>query len=97
MDRVAVVTGAASGIGLASSRRLAAEGATVVVVDTNVDAGQALAEELGGMYVEADVTNPEDNERMYALTVRSTTPASHRPTTTRSSPRGWMPGGACRR
>ena len=71
MDRVAVVTGAASGIGLASSRRLAAEGATVVVVDTNVEAGQALAEELGGMYVPADVTSPEDNERVYAQTVET--------------------------
>jgi NAD(P)-dependent dehydrogenase (short-subunit alcohol dehydrogenase family) len=71
MDRVAVVTGAASGIGLASSRRLAAEGATVVVVDTNAEAGQALAEELGGMYVAADVTSPEDNERVYAQTVET--------------------------
>jgi NAD(P)-dependent dehydrogenase (short-subunit alcohol dehydrogenase family) len=71
MDRVAVVTGAASGIGLASSRRLAAEGATVVVVDTNADAGQALAEELGGMFVVADVTSKEDNERVYAQTVET--------------------------
>jgi NAD(P)-dependent dehydrogenase (short-subunit alcohol dehydrogenase family) len=68
MDRVAVVTGAASGIGLASSRRMAAEGATVVVVDTNAEAGGALADELGGMYVAADVTSPEDNERVYAHT-----------------------------
>jgi len=71
MDRVAVVTGAASGIGLASSRRLAAEGATVVVVDTNVQAGQALAEELGGTFMAADVTSPEDNERVYAQTVET--------------------------
>lgn len=68
-DRVAVVTGAASGIGAATCRRLAAEGASVVVVDVNADAGNALAEELGGMFVSADVTSPDDNERMYALTV----------------------------
>jgi len=68
-DRVAVVTGAASGIGAASSRRLAEEGATVVVVDTNLDAGQALATELGGLFVEADVTSEADNERVYATTV----------------------------
>ena len=71
MDRVAVVTGAASGIGLASSRRLAAEGATVVVVDTSVEAGQALAEELGGTFMEADVTSAEDNERVYSQTVET--------------------------
>lgn len=65
-ERVAVVTGAASGIGLATCRRLAAEGATVVAVDVNVTAGTALAEELGGMFVPADVTSPEDNEHVYA-------------------------------
>ena len=68
-DRVAVVTGAASGIGAATSRRLASEGATVVVVDTNADAGQALATELDGLYVEADVTSEADNQRVYATTV----------------------------
>ena len=68
-DRVAVVTGAASGIGAASARRLAAEGARVVVVDLDADAGKRLADELDGTYVEADVTSPEDNERMYAVAV----------------------------
>jgi NAD(P)-dependent dehydrogenase (short-subunit alcohol dehydrogenase family) len=42
-----------------------------VVVDTNADAGQALADELGGMFVVADVTSPEDNERVYAQTVQT--------------------------
>jgi NAD(P)-dependent dehydrogenase (short-subunit alcohol dehydrogenase family) len=67
--RVAVVTGAASGIGLAASRRLASEGAHVVVVDMNADAGQAIATELDGMFVGADVTSEADNLRMYAETV----------------------------
>jgi NAD(P)-dependent dehydrogenase (short-subunit alcohol dehydrogenase family) len=68
-DRVAVVTGAASGIGAAASRRLASEGATVVVVDTNAEAGTALATELAGLFVQADVTSEADNQRVYATTV----------------------------
>ncbi len=68
-DRVALVTGGAGGIGAATCRRLAAEGATVVVVDVSADAAGALADELGGLALTADVTSPEDNERMYALTV----------------------------
>jgi NAD(P)-dependent dehydrogenase (short-subunit alcohol dehydrogenase family) len=66
-DRVAVVTGGAGGIGAATCRRLAAEGARVVVVDVSEDAAGSLADELGGLAVRADVTSPEDNERMYAL------------------------------
>jgi NAD(P)-dependent dehydrogenase (short-subunit alcohol dehydrogenase family) len=65
--RVAVVTGGAGGIGAATCRRLAAEGGHVVVVDVSDDAAGALADELGGLAVRADVTSPEDNERMYAL------------------------------
>lgn len=64
--RVAVITGAASGIGLASARRMASEGAHVVVVDLNDEAGRAAAEAVGGRFVQADITSPEDNERMYA-------------------------------
>ena len=64
--RVAVITGAASGIGLATARRLASEGAIVVVADLNDEAGPAAAADLGGRYVRVDVTSPEDNERMYA-------------------------------
>jgi len=66
--RVALITGGASGIGFASAQRLAAEGATVVIVDMNEDAGAVAASEVGGMFVAADVTSPEDNERMYATT-----------------------------
>jgi NAD(P)-dependent dehydrogenase (short-subunit alcohol dehydrogenase family) len=68
-DRVAVVTGGASGIGAASCRRLASEGAKVVVVDTNAETGAALAKELDGLFVEADVTSEADNERIYASAV----------------------------
>ncbi|MFC7550194.1 3-oxoacyl-ACP reductase [Plantactinospora sp. GCM10030261] len=56
-DRVAVVTGAGSGIGLATARRLAVEGARVVCVDVAVEAGRAAAEEVGGEFVACDVTD----------------------------------------
>ena len=45
-DRVAVVTGAAGGIGAATARRLAAEGAAVIAVDVADDAGRAVAQEI---------------------------------------------------
>jgi NAD(P)-dependent dehydrogenase (short-subunit alcohol dehydrogenase family) len=58
-DRVAVVTGAGSGIGLASVRRLAAEGARVVAVDIDEAAGQQAAAEVGGLFLAADVAAEE--------------------------------------
>jgi NAD(P)-dependent dehydrogenase (short-subunit alcohol dehydrogenase family) len=66
LDRVAVVTGAGSGIGLASLRRLAAEGATVVAVDVDAQTGKAAADEAGGLFVQADVTSEEAVEHAYA-------------------------------
>ncbi|MEV5689876.1 3-oxoacyl-ACP reductase [Micromonospora globbae] len=56
-DRVAVVTGAGSGIGLATVRRFAAEGARVVCVDIDAEAGQRAAAEVGGEAVVADVAD----------------------------------------
>jgi NAD(P)-dependent dehydrogenase (short-subunit alcohol dehydrogenase family) len=56
--RVAVVTGAASGIGLATARRFTAEGAFVVAVDVNAEGVEALAGELGGAWVACDVADP---------------------------------------
>ena len=67
--RTAVVTGGAGGIGAATCRRLATEGAHVVVVDVSADAAGTLADELDGLAVRADVTSPDDNERMYAVAV----------------------------
>jgi NAD(P)-dependent dehydrogenase (short-subunit alcohol dehydrogenase family) len=54
--KVAVISGAGSGIGLATARRFAAEGARVVVVDLNPDSGAAAAEEVSGVFIRADVT-----------------------------------------
>jgi len=67
--RVAVITGAASGIGRASARRFAAEGARVVVADVDSDGGTALAGEIGGLFVRADVTDPDDVRAMYAAAI----------------------------
>jgi rhamnulose-1-phosphate aldolase/alcohol dehydrogenase len=59
--RIALVTGAASGIGKAIATRLAAEGACVVIADLNLENAEKVAEELGGpdvaIGVQADVTN----------------------------------------
>ena len=56
-DRVAVVTGAGSGIGLATVRRFAAEGARVVCVDIDPEAGKRAADEVGGDFVAVDVSD----------------------------------------
>jgi NAD(P)-dependent dehydrogenase (short-subunit alcohol dehydrogenase family) len=58
-DRVAVITGAGSGIGLASAVRLAAEGARVVAVDIDEAAGKAAADAVGGLFLAADVSSEE--------------------------------------
>jgi NAD(P)-dependent dehydrogenase (short-subunit alcohol dehydrogenase family) len=56
-SKLALVTGGASGIGAASSRRLAELGASVVVADVDAVAGTALAEEIDGQYLDLDVTS----------------------------------------
>ncbi len=71
LDRVAVVTGAGSGIGLASVRRLAAEGAKVVTADLDPVTGKAAADEVGGIFVQADVTSAEDVRDLYATALAS--------------------------
>jgi NAD(P)-dependent dehydrogenase (short-subunit alcohol dehydrogenase family) len=61
-DRVVVVTGAGSGIGLASARRMADEGARIVAVDVDETAGKAAAQQTGGSFIAADVAD-EDQVR----------------------------------
>jgi NAD(P)-dependent dehydrogenase (short-subunit alcohol dehydrogenase family) len=67
-DRVAVITGAGSGIGLASARRLAAEGAQIVAVDIDEAAGKAAAEQTGGTFIAADVASEDDVRRIFEET-----------------------------
>ncbi|MET0476420.1 MAG: SDR family NAD(P)-dependent oxidoreductase, partial [Actinomycetota bacterium] len=64
--KVAVITGAASGIGRESARRFAAEGARVCVADLSDEAGEAVAAEVGGLYLHADVTVEDDVVALYA-------------------------------
>lgn len=55
--RVAIITGGASGIGLASARRMRAEGATIVIGDIDPNTGGAVADELDGTFVQVDVSD----------------------------------------
>ncbi len=64
--KVAVITGGGSGIGLASVRRFAADGARVCVADLDPKGGQAAADEVGGLFVAADVSADADVQRLYA-------------------------------
>jgi NAD(P)-dependent dehydrogenase (short-subunit alcohol dehydrogenase family) len=67
--KVAVVTGAGGGIGLATVRRFTSEGAKVVCADIDEAAGRAAAEEVGGTFIKVDVTSESDVQEMFALAV----------------------------
>ena len=68
-DKVAVVTGAASGFGEAIARRYAEEGANVVCADLNDQLGKKVADEIGGAYVHADVADRDDVKAMVRTAV----------------------------
>ena len=63
--KVAVITGGASGIGRETAKRFAEEGAGVCVVDLADEPGKETAAEIDGLYIHADVTNPDDVQGMY--------------------------------
>jgi NAD(P)-dependent dehydrogenase (short-subunit alcohol dehydrogenase family) len=68
-DKITVITGAASGIGKGCAELFAQEGATVVVTDIQDEAGQKLADAVGGAYLHVDVTDPASVEGMIKSTV----------------------------
>ncbi|MEV4003614.1 SDR family oxidoreductase [Actinomadura sp. NPDC049753] len=70
----AVVSGGASGLGEATVRTLAAEGAKVVIADLNEDKGKALADEIGGVFVKTDVSNEEQVQAAVQAAVDSGAP-----------------------
>ena len=64
--KVAVVTGGCSGIGLATVRRFAEEGARVVIGDLDEENGARVADEVGGTFVRTDVTDKDEVDRLFA-------------------------------
>ena len=68
-DKVALVTGAASGFGEGIARRYAEEGASVVLADLNDQMGRKVADEIGGAYVHADVADRDDVRAMVGTAV----------------------------
>jgi NAD(P)-dependent dehydrogenase (short-subunit alcohol dehydrogenase family) len=59
-DNVFLITGGASGLGAATARLVVENGGKVVLADLNQDAGEALAKELGGVFVKCDVSREDD-------------------------------------
>jgi 3-oxoacyl-[acyl-carrier protein] reductase len=67
--KVAIITGAAQGIGEAYARRFAEEGAQVVVADVNADKGGAVARAIGGIFEPVDVSSEDDTKRLVGAVV----------------------------
>jgi len=70
-DKVSIITGAASGIGLACAERLAADGAKVVLADLNEKAGAEHAKRLGGTFVAADLAQRTGCKRLVDEALRA--------------------------
>ena len=98
--RIAVVTGASSGIGEATARTLAAQGFHVVIGARRVDRLEKIAEEIGGTALELDVTD-EDSVDAFAAVVPVSTCWSTTRVVQRVWQQSWTPiwttGGGCGR
>ncbi len=68
-NKVFIVTGGASGLGEGTARMLAAAGGKVVVADLQVERGQAVAAEIGGVFVKCDVSQEADGQAVVAAAV----------------------------
>ena len=68
-DRVAVITGAAGGIGLATARRFTSEGAKVVCADVDEEGGRKAAAEVDGHFVKVDVTSEDEVRALFQTAV----------------------------
>lgn len=69
LNKVAVVTGGASGFGASIAERFAQEGARVVVVDLNLEKGQEVASRIGGLACRCDVSSSADIEKLLEFTL----------------------------
>ena len=65
-DRVFIVTGGASGLGEGTARMLAAHGGKVVIADMQADKGEAVARDIGGVFVRCDVSSDADGQAVVA-------------------------------
>jgi NAD(P)-dependent dehydrogenase (short-subunit alcohol dehydrogenase family) len=74
-DQAAIVTGGASGLGAATARRLAKEGAKVAVCDLNTKLAETVANEIGGVAVTCDVADSASAEAAIAAAAKAHGPA----------------------
>lgn len=72
-DNVFLITGGASGLGAATARLIVENGGKVVLADLNVDAGNALAKELNGVFVKCDVSREDDATQAVAAATQAGT------------------------
>src|SRR5262245_53803087 len=69
-NSVFLVTGGASGLGAATARMAAENGAKVVIADLQADLGEKLAKEIGGRFIKTDVTSEADGKAAVALALK---------------------------
>ena len=75
---VVLITGGASGLGAATARLVTEHGGKVVLADMNEAAGEALAKELGGVFVKCDVSQEADGQQAVDAATQLGTPARPR-------------------